>query len=117
MSKVPDSIRRQLLNEQEKRNQRTPTLRLTGLTGYTAHDVQAIVNEIPGVEPFCRVTPQGDHFIVKTPDGPSAEAVMIMNGCRLTDGQHPKFQRVKVKITMELKTQERSSNISKADGP
>ena len=121
LGKVSDGIRTRLLTEQEKRNQRQPTLKLTGLGSVPLAAVEA--NEkVPQYEPGTRITQKGNYFFVRLPSVRAMEGLMMMNGRTLNNGLAPKFARLEVKmeleeifswVAMDLKAQERSSTIAK----
>ena len=67
LGKVPDSIRTRLLMEQEKRNQRTPTLRLSGVPGLTTAQVTLLMTQVPGYDPATRVVQRGQAFLITLP--------------------------------------------------
>ena len=91
MGKIPDSFRCKIMGEQERRNQRSPALRLTGLQGMSLETLRQAVSQIPGLETGVTVTQQGDHFLMRLGSASQVDAALAINGRRLTGSQTPTF--------------------------
>jgi hypothetical protein len=122
VAKIPDSLRQKVVGEQERRNQRTPSVRCTGLTGLPADGVARALQRVPGLEGGVRVEARGENFVVFLGSSRAFEALMMMNGRMLRSGHTPKFTKFEVKMTCEevfefvateLKVQEHSATIGK----
>ena len=123
MSKIPDALRCKVLSHEDKANARTPTLRLTGLGSFAPDGIGRIFSRVPFFdERNTRISCSNGVHTIRLPNAEALEGILAKSGQTLSNGMTPRITKVEVKksleeicdfISAELKTQERSANLSR----
>ena len=123
LSRVPDTIRRAFLREQQRRNADTPTVRLAGIPGLTLERVSRLVEEAVGEDGAARLTERRDGFVIRLFSRSAMERLMMRNGAMLQGGSMVRLTPYEVKLSLEdlfrwveteLRCQERSDSYAKS---
>ena len=128
LAQVPDQMRQRVLNEQGRRTEGQPRVRLAGMSGISREEVIEFVTQTlirKGCVAEVTVTTKGEQFIVAVANKAAMEALLACNGRTAETPQGtvgPRITTMEATMNLEeiatfiekdLRTQDRSSQIAK----
>jgi hypothetical protein len=128
LAQVPENMRRRVLDEQGRRSERQPKVRLAGMLGISVEEVRQFVNQTltrKGCATEISVTTKGEQYIIGVANKAAMEALIKCNGRTVETPQgtaSPRFTPVEAPLGLDeiaefiekdLRTQDRSSQIAK----
>ena len=124
VEKLPDTIRKRVVKEQDKRNNQRSMVKILGLQGISAAQVATVVTALCGLPPL-QVMTEGANFAVQLQGRDIRQKLLAKSGTPFANGQVPRIVGVEDKMSLqevfdlvsaELRCQERSDGIAKASG-
>ena len=102
MSNAPESCRTSFFRELAKREQRKPTLRLTGMSGVPIPPIEQLVRQLLGPgDHHLRMWPQGAGIHVELGNPVDKQTLLNYSGCRTQSGHSLVFAPVKQHMGLE----------------